>query len=249
MRHRFSILGLRTQSSSATRRALLTCAMLILMFIVACAPKGMTDPQARALFSANQISLRIERLSKAVADAEATGGIERNDARTIITFALAAHKTLAATPAGWFQTVKTAWDQVKAAVPADRLKNPAVQTAWAVVDAFLVAYEADGGAGISELLTESTPVQQGAIPPQLIQALILNFAIPEFLAWLKRRRQASAVPPDANGNCPTGYDKGADGLCYLHIPTAEELAAELTINTDRAIEFEQDWLANHPPTE
>jgi hypothetical protein len=84
--------------------------------------------------------------------------------------------------------------------------------------------------------------------PALIQAIILNFALPEFISWLRRRRErgAETVPPDAAGACPTGYDKGVDGLCHLHIPTVEELAEELGLTTNRSIDWMEQWLRDHP---
>jgi hypothetical protein len=122
------------------KRLIVTTLLVSAMFAAACAQKGMSKEQ-QTLYTANQIAIRVDNLAKTAASAEASGGLTTNQARTIITWALASQKTLRATPGGWYPTVKAGWDEVKAGVPFDVVaKSPALQTAWAVVDALIASY-------------------------------------------------------------------------------------------------------------
>jgi hypothetical protein len=59
--------------------------------------------------------------------------------------------------------------------------------------------------------------------PALLQAILIQFVIPEIFAFIKRRREAGL--PD---------------------PTLEDMIAELNMNTSRFIAEGEAWLATHP---
>ena len=93
----------------------------ILALILLCAVAGsgchrpitLTTPQGQTAYTADQIVVRVNELMNAAITAEANGSLPRPAARKIVTFAVDADKTLAATPAGWQTTLKTAWAAAK----------------------------------------------------------------------------------------------------------------------------------------
>lgn len=118
----------------------LVCALLLgvsLLSASGCAhtPPTITTPAGQRAYKADQIDIRVNELQNAAIQAEATGGLPTATARIIIQFTTAANKTLHDTPAGWPQTLQTAWTQTKQAVGV--VTNPAVAAAMGAVDAVL----------------------------------------------------------------------------------------------------------------
>lgn len=103
---------------------------------VAChAPVTITTPQGKAAYTADQIVVRVNELQNAAIKAEAGGALPTATTRTIVEFAVAADKTLAATPAGGAATVAVAWQQTKLKLAG--VSNPAILAAMSAVDVVL----------------------------------------------------------------------------------------------------------------
>ena len=110
--------------------------LIIALTFAAChAPVTVTTPAGKTAYSADQIVIRVNELQNAAIAAQANGSLPTATTRTIVEFAVAADKTLAATPAGWQTTLTTAWTQAKAKLPA--IQNPAIQSAISAVDLVL----------------------------------------------------------------------------------------------------------------
>ena len=118
------------------RSVLLVC---VLLSATACVhrPPTITTPQGNVAFTADQIVQRVNELQNAAISAEANHAIPTATARLIVTFAVDANKTLAATPDGWQKTVSTAWQQAKGSIGA--ITNPTVAAAMNAVDAALAS--------------------------------------------------------------------------------------------------------------
>ena len=91
----------------------------------------------KVAYTADEIVVRLNELQDAAINAEATKGLDTATTRTFVQFVVSAEKTLAATPAGWQQTVSIAWRETKAQLPA--ITNQTVRVAIAALDAALAS--------------------------------------------------------------------------------------------------------------
>jgi len=105
------------------------------------APVTITTPQGQTAYRADQVVVRVNELQNAaIAANQATPKVlDDATARILVQFCVAADQTLAATPAGWQTTVKTAWASTKAQLPT--ITNPTVSAAIAAVDALMGALQ------------------------------------------------------------------------------------------------------------
>ncbi len=106
----------------------------------ACAPPPTVVTQAgKTAYTADQVVVRVNELMNAAiaANAAVPPVLTTAATRTIVQFCVAADKTLAQAPAGWPQTVGTAWAQTKARLPV--ITNPAISAAINAVDVVLAA--------------------------------------------------------------------------------------------------------------
>lgn len=92
-------------------------------------------PQGRTAYTADQIGVRVNELENAAITANGSNVLPLATTRTIVEFAVAADKTLAATPTGWSATLAVAWNQAKAKIGV--VTNPAVSAAMSAVDIVL----------------------------------------------------------------------------------------------------------------
>jgi hypothetical protein len=120
-------------------RRRLSPVLLAACLIAACGPPQIKDPATRAAAVANSVSIRLGNLQRAAIAAEAAGGLSTADTRVVVSFCVSAQKALQQTPGGWYPVVSVAWAELKAKLPPERLTNPNIQTAFAVVDALLSA--------------------------------------------------------------------------------------------------------------
>ena len=103
------------------------------------APTTVVTPAGKTAYTADQIVIRVNELQNAAIQAQATGALPTSTTRIIVQFCVAADTTLKATPAGWGQTLATAWTQAKTSIPAADLANPVIAAAAAGVDVVLAA--------------------------------------------------------------------------------------------------------------
>jgi hypothetical protein len=105
------------------------------------APSSVTTPAGKTAYTADQIVQRVNELQNAAIQAQQTGGLSEPTTAIIVRFCVSAAQTLKATPAGWQQTVLTAWTTAKSQLPAKNVSNPAIQAAIAGVDVVLAAFQ------------------------------------------------------------------------------------------------------------
>ena len=122
-----------------TQRLRLTPVLLVLLLAgAACAPPvTVVTPQGQTAYKADQVVLRVNELMNAsiAANAAVPPALDTNTTRILVQFCVAADQTLAAAPAGWPQTLSTAWASTKAQLPA--VQNPLVVAAMGAVDLVL----------------------------------------------------------------------------------------------------------------
>jgi hypothetical protein len=106
-------------------------------------PPTVVTPQGKAAYTADQVVIRVNELQNAAIQAEASHALPTSTTRIIVTFCVAADKTLATVPAGWQQTIATAWAQAKQQIPAKDLSNTVIAAAVAGIDVVIAAF---GGA-------------------------------------------------------------------------------------------------------
>lgn len=99
------------------------------------APTTIQTPAGQIAYTADQIVLRVNELQSAAIAAEAAQQLPTATTRTIVTFCVAANRTLATTPTGWAATLATAWGQTKAQLGP--ITNPAVAAAIHALDVVL----------------------------------------------------------------------------------------------------------------
>lgn len=139
--------------NSATRR---TVAMRKAVILVICAtaagsmacakrPPTITTEAGKIAYNADQIAMRIGELQNAAIAAETSGALERNLTRQIVTFTVAANKTLRETPNGWYASVAQGWQSLNAALPDNVKRNPALITAWATVETIIAVFAPRSG--------------------------------------------------------------------------------------------------------
>lgn len=110
--------------------------VFVLGLSAACVPPAsIQTPAGHVAYTADQIVLRVNELQNAAIQANAAGALPDATTRLIVQFAVAADTTLAATPAGWQQTLITAWAAVKAQLPATL--NTSVGVAVGAIDVVL----------------------------------------------------------------------------------------------------------------
>jgi hypothetical protein len=117
---------------------------VLLLVLVACAPVSIQTPQGKQAYTADQIVIRLNELQNAAIQANSlmdpkTGlpGLPTPTTRIIVQFVVSSDKTLKDLPAGWQQTVATAWAETKRQLPI--ITNPAVSVAIGSVDVVLAA--------------------------------------------------------------------------------------------------------------
>jgi hypothetical protein len=111
--------------------------------LVGCAskiPPTVVTPQGKAAYTADQVVIRVNELQNAAIQAEASGALPTSTTRVIVTFCVAADKTLATVPNGWQQTIATAWTQAKQQIPAKDLANTVISAAVAGIDVVIAAF-------------------------------------------------------------------------------------------------------------
>ncbi len=96
-------------------KPLLLC--LALLSLPACAPKTITDPQARVAYTASQIVQRVNELQNAAISANAGGALSLPATRLIVLFCVQADKALKDVPSGWQLTVQHSWADLKRQLP------------------------------------------------------------------------------------------------------------------------------------
>lgn len=107
--------------------------LAIVVCVDGCAPPvTIVTPQGQAAFKSDQVVVRINELMNAAIRANAANALATDTTRMIVSFCVAADKTLAATPAGWPATLAKAWAQTKAKLPT--IENPAILAAIGAVD-------------------------------------------------------------------------------------------------------------------
>lgn len=129
---------MRKRRTMGLKRKALRLALLagMLLITTGChAPVTITTPQGQTAFKADQIVVRVNELQAAAIKAEAGGALATDLTRAIVTFAVAADKTLAMTPNGWQAAVLTSWVQTKQQLLG--VTNPAVLAAIGAVDIVL----------------------------------------------------------------------------------------------------------------
>jgi (2Fe-2S) ferredoxin len=99
-----------------------------------CAPKTIVTTPDKAVWYANQVTIRVNEISKTVIQLNANGQITDVDTRAFGKWATGALITLRDVPNGWEKTVKTGWDEIKTKLPQS---NPTLSTLVAVMDSLL----------------------------------------------------------------------------------------------------------------
>lgn len=108
-------------------------ALVFLLAGAGCAPPvTVVTPQGRTAYNADQVVVRVNELMNAAIAANANAALPTDQTRTIVQFCVTADQTLAATPAGWPTTLRTAWTSTKAQLPA--VQNLVVVAAMRAVD-------------------------------------------------------------------------------------------------------------------
>ena len=125
------------------RTLIATALALATLFITSCAPKGL-GPQETVVYNANEVVERVGRLQTAVIKASDAKAIPTDVAREIVTFTVAANKTIGEVPNGWYPTVKAAWAALQSKVPAAIRDNPLIATAWVAVDTIIAVLKQPG---------------------------------------------------------------------------------------------------------
>lgn len=114
--------------------------ILALVLAVTCSacipvPPVSLSPQGKTAYTADQIVQRVNELENAAIQANSAGGLDTNVARVIVSFAVAADKTLKATPQGWQVTIETGWAEVKRQLPM--ITNPALAVVIGAMDSIV----------------------------------------------------------------------------------------------------------------
>jgi hypothetical protein len=110
--------------------------LLVLLAGAGCAPPvTVVTPQGQTAFRADAVVVRVNELMNAAIAANANAALSVDQTRTIVQFCVAADQTLAATPAGWPTTIRTAWASTKAQLPS--VQNLVVVAAMGAVDVVL----------------------------------------------------------------------------------------------------------------
>lgn len=120
------------------RQTLFPLLLVGLLSISAChAPVTIQTPAGAVAYTADQVVQRVNELQSAVITANSGGALPDATTRMIVSFCVAADKTLGATPSGWQATLTQAWQATKAQLPP--ITNPAVASAIGAVDIVLAA--------------------------------------------------------------------------------------------------------------
>ena len=111
--------------------------LITLLSTTACAsrPATIVTPAGKTAFAADQVVLRINELENAAIAANAQGALDIRTTRTIVQYAIRADTILKTVPQGWQTSLRVAWQQTKASLPATL--TPTVQAAVAAVDAVI----------------------------------------------------------------------------------------------------------------
>ena len=112
---------------------------LILTSTAASCPPQTASPEQRAAHYANEAVLKIGEIQSAAISANAAGALTDRHAVTVVRFTTASVRTIRQTPFGWAPLVKTAYTEVKLAVPAP--PGSALATTYAVLDALFTTIQ------------------------------------------------------------------------------------------------------------
>ncbi len=101
-----------------TRRTSTVALLALFVALSACIPKTIQTPQGKAAYTAVQVLNRVEELQNTAIKGNQQGIVSDKTAILVVQFTVSAAKTLKATPDGWQATVRKAWAEAKAKIPA-----------------------------------------------------------------------------------------------------------------------------------
>ena len=144
----------RSASSIARREAFVLMAFLGILALTcfACPPPATVQtPAGKTAFAADQVLQRVEELQNAAIAANVTidaktglPGLSTSTTRAVVTYCVAAAKTLKASPAGWQATVTTGFSELRGSLSAEDAQR--LGPYLAALDAALAGLASGGGA-------------------------------------------------------------------------------------------------------
>ena len=114
----------------------LVLALTLVTLAASCQPPHLTT-QGKVLWTATQISQRVEELQNTAIQANLTGALADGPAVLIVRFTVSAQKTLQALPEGWQASLVMGWAEMKKLLPPVIQASPALAAAIGAVDVIL----------------------------------------------------------------------------------------------------------------